>query len=103
MVEYLSESSCKELKSKYYRLVSLIELVIGYKHEIRKLKNHSINNFPVLINSELTYWWEAKGMQSILLKDVYVLLNDFKKTRNRKLKQILNEIEYLADEIRSYD
>ena len=103
MIEYFPESTCKELESKYYRLVTLIELVIGLTQEIRRLKNHPINDFPELIYLVLPYWWEAKGVQSHLLEVIFDFLNDFKSTRNKNLKKVLPEIESLAYDILSYD
>ena len=103
MVEYFSEDLCRELNEKYSRLVVLVESAIELKTEIKRLQNHPINDFPSIIKFELPNWWEAKGVQAHLLSNVFDFLNDFKHTRNKKLKHHLASIEELSIEILQYD
>ena len=103
MSDRYSEDICKELTSLYYRLADLVEEVRDLRFEIKKLKNHPINFYPEIITNSLLFWWETKGTQSHLLNDIYDFLNDFKSTRNHKLKKILYQIEITANEIQAYD
>jgi hypothetical protein len=103
MSQYYSKEKCQELTEKYFRLADLTKSLSELGDDIRKLKNHPIHNYPQAICNSLLYWWELKGTQEYLLTEVYDFLDEFKNTRNQKLKKLLISIKGTADEIIKYE
>jgi hypothetical protein len=92
-----------ELREKYIKLIALVENACVLKSEIKRLINHPINKFPDLIMFDLHFQWEVKGIQKHLLSDVFSFIDDFKNTRNKKLRDLTLQIEVLAKDIVLYD
>lgn len=103
MTEYHSPEDFRKISDLYCTLADELREVYKLRQEIRKLKNHPINDYVSYIHYVCLLFGEAKGTQKILLKDIFEFVQDFKRTRNENLKPLIKSISMIADKIADYD
>lgn len=80
-------------------LIDYLYEVISYESEVKKLKEHPIKDWHQYLYSEIYY--DMINMAQLMMndKEITELFDDFKNSKNIKLKKLVSTTKSLSDEI----
>ena len=92
------ESVLKPMRSKFAYIMNLILDALKLKTEVRKLTNHPMNTHcgEILIDLQSV---NHVGLEIGYAKEIFEFCDDFKQTRNQKLKVQVEHIRKITQEI----
>jgi hypothetical protein len=98
LYESYDESVLRPMRSKFAFVLNLIFVALKLKTEVRKLTNHPMNRYcgEILIDLQSV---NHVGLEIGYAKEIFEFCDDFKLTRNKKLKIEVEYIRKLTQEI----
>ena len=96
--EYAMETH-PDLYGKIKMLNDYLSEIIDCESEVKKLKKHPIKNWYQYLSSEIYYDLINKAHLMICYKEITELFDDFKNTKNSKLKDLVLKVKNLSNEI----
>jgi len=96
--EEYDESVYRPMREKFAYITHLISDVLKLKTEVKKLTNHPMNSNwnEILLDVHLAI---HVGFEKAYANEIFEFCDDFKRTRNQKLKVQLENIRKLTEEI----
>lgn len=96
--EYLKETNL-ELYEKIKQMIDYLEEIISLEPEVAKLKDHPIKDWRQYLLSDIYYDIINKAHLMMNDKEVSELFDDFSKSKNAKLKNLVLKVKKLSDEL----
>jgi len=96
--EYPQESY-PELYEKIKQIIDYLEEIISLEPEVAKLKDHPIKDWRQYLLSDIYYDIINKAHLMMNDKEVSELYDDFSKSKNAKLKNLVLKVKKLSDEL----
>jgi len=98
LYEEYDESVYRPMREKFAYITHLISDAVKLKTEVKKLKNHPMNSSwnEILLDVHLAI---HVGFEKAYAKEIFDFCDDFKRTRNQKLKIQVENIRKLTEEI----
>ena len=92
------ESVLQPMRSKFAYVLNLIFDALRLKSEVRKLTNHPMNKHcgDILLDLQSV---NHVGLEIGYAKEIFEFCDDFKRTRNQKLKVQVEHIRVMTQEI----
>jgi CRISPR/Cas system CSM-associated protein Csm4 (group 5 of RAMP superfamily) len=88
-----------DLYEKIEQIISYLKQIINLQTEVKKLQKHPIKDWMEYISSELLCDEINVAHLMINNKEISELFDDFKESKNTKLKNIVISVKKLSDEI----
>ena len=96
--EYLKETH-PELYEKIKKIIDCLDEVISLEPEVAKLKDHPIKDWHQYLFSDIYYDIINKAHLMMNDKEVSELFDDFSKSKNAKLKNLVFKVKKISDEL----
>jgi len=96
--EYLKETH-PELYEKIKQIIVYLEEIISLEPEVAKLKDHPIKDWRQYLLSDIYYDIINKAHLMMNDKEMSELFDDFKNSKNLKIKKLVLDTKKLSDEI----
>ena len=96
--EYPQESY-PELYEKIKQIIDYLEEIISLEPEVAKLKDHPIKDWRQYLLSDIYYDIINKAHLMMNDKEVSELFDDFSKSKNAKLKNLVLKVKKISDEL----
>jgi len=96
--EYLKETH-PELYEKIKQIIDYLEEIISLEPEVAKLKDHPIKDWRQYLLSDIYYDIINKAHLMMNDKEMSELFDDFKNSKNLKIKKLVLDTKKLSDEI----
>ena len=96
--EYLKETH-PELYEKIKIIIDYIDEIISLEPEVAKLKDHPIKDWHQYLFSDIYYDIINKAHLMMNDKEVSELFDDFSKSKNAKLKNLVYKVKKISDEL----
>jgi hypothetical protein len=96
--QYSMNSDC-DLYEKIEQIISHLNQIINLESEVKKLQKHPIKEWMQYLTSELLY--DEINVAHLMMnsKEVTELFDDFKSSKNSKLRNFVISIKKLSDDI----
>ena len=99
--EYLKETH-PELYEKIKKIIDCLDEIISLEPEVAKLKDHPIKDWYQFLFSDIYYDIINKAHLMMNDKEVSELFDDFSKSKNAKLKNLVLKVKKISDELVEY-
>ena len=96
--EYLKETH-PELYEKIKKIIDCLDEIISLEPEVAKLKDHPIKDWYQFLFSDIYYDIINKAHLMMNDKEVSELFDDFSKSKNAKLKNLVLKVKIISDEL----
>ena len=96
--EYLKETH-PELYEKIKKIIDYLDEIISLEPEVAKLKDHPIKDWHRYLFSDIYYDIINKAHLMMNDKEVSELFDDFSKSKNAKLKNLVLKVKKISDEL----
>jgi hypothetical protein len=96
--EYLKETH-PELYEKIKKIIDYLDEIISLEPEVAKLKDHPIKDWHQYLFSDIYYDIINKAHLMMNDKEVSELFDDFSKSKNAKLKNLVLKVKKISDEL----
>ena len=96
--EYQKETH-PELYEKIKKIIDYLNEIISLEPEVAKLKDHPIKDWHQYLFSDIYYDIINKAHLMMNDKEVSELYDDFSKSKNAKLKNLVLKVKKLSDEL----
>jgi hypothetical protein len=96
--EYLKETN-QELYKKIKQMIDYLDEIISLESGVAKLKDHPIKNWHQYLLSDIYYDIINKAHLMMNDKEVSELFDDFSKSKNAKLKNLIFKVKKISDEL----
>jgi len=96
--EYLKETH-PELYEKIKKIIDYLDEIISLEPEVAKLKDHPIKDWHKYLFSDIYYDIINKAHLMMNDKEVSELFDDFSKSKNAKLKNLVLKVKKISDEL----
>ena len=96
--EYLKETN-QELYEKIKQMINYLDEIISLEPEVTKLKDHPIKDWHQYLLSDIYYDNINKAHLMMNDKEVSELFDDFSKSKNAKLKNLVLKVKKISDEL----
>ena len=96
--EYLKETH-PELYEKIKKIIDYLDEIISLEPEVAKLKDHPIKDWHQYLFSDIYYDIINKAHLMMNDKEVSELFDDFSKSKNAKLKNLVFKVKNISGEL----